>query len=107
MIVIRMNRHLGADRQLMITIPDEIPQGEIELIIRSSHELNAVEPLGDQSRDLQLEDARAMLRDAGLLARVEVEQRGLLQQERMWELSKPLKPTPQSHEQIDEDRSAR
>lgn len=61
MVAIRLNTIIGDDRKLIIQLPDEIPPGDIELIVR------AVEPLSTTIINPAREAAKAKLLAGGAL----------------------------------------
>ena len=62
MDAIRLSATVGKNRQIIIQLPDEIPEGQIDL------ELRVLEPSPTLARSLNREDARARLLSAGKLA---------------------------------------
>jgi len=98
MVAIRLKGTLTADRQLVVKIPDEIPAGEVDLIIEAS-------PISDESTDAR-SIVRAKLAAAGALStawKVSPDM-PIVDDDEMFELS-PGSPT--MHELIDQDRGER
>ena len=62
MVAIRLSVIVGKDRQITIQLPDEIPEGQIDL------ELRVLEPSPTLAPNLNREGARARLLSAGKLA---------------------------------------
>ena len=101
MVMVRVDAIVGDDRRLVIHVPDEIPVGNIELLIYTKDDAH-------QQTSPTFAEAQATLRAANLLAEIEIDdEQPLLSQAELWKLTEPIQPTKQAHQQIDEDRSAR
>jgi hypothetical protein len=93
---------IGEDRRLVIELPDEIPAGQVEVVVRS------LEADARASRPLTREAARARLQAAGILSTAHHAPEGtvpLSLDERKTLGTLPLDARPTS-ELIDEDRGA-
>lgn len=62
MVAIKLSAIVGEDRQLHIKLPDEIPAGTIEIVIRST----VAQPMADPTSEREI--VRAKLMAAGILA---------------------------------------
>ena len=68
MVTIRLSTTVGADRKLVLQLPEEIPAGEVEIEIRVAEKSPEARKPYEIPYNPAREAARAKLRAAGILA---------------------------------------
>jgi hypothetical protein len=94
MVDVRLTAVVGDDRKLVIDLPDDIPPGEVEVVVRP------------RPKELTREEARRLLAEAGLLSTWQKAPEGYvpLTPEELLELGTLPPGSRSSEELIDEDR---